>query len=232
MNVAIGIFHSMYFRYRLIGTEALTRTRVKLNLLITTILPIILAITPYIAPLRFDTVMEVAIREHPDHNLEEYGPFGGFSSTSDPVFVINSLILYAVPFFLPIVIMYWKHLILKAFNSHGGGFTDKTRSSSRLLLKALTVQALMPLVCIVPIGLLYFVVQFTGQELVALEYLFAVFVTLPFIIDPICTIYFVVPYRKWIIEQCRGHIRSAWIDHNVAADAPISLTVARVTDVG
>ncbi|KAK6745868.1 hypothetical protein RB195_012155 [Necator americanus] len=129
--------------------------------------------------------MEIAIREHPEYNLEEYGRFGGFYPTTDPCFVICSLILYAVPFFLPIVILYWRHLILKAFNSHGGGFTEKTRSSSRLLLKALTAQALMPLLCTVPFGLLYFTVQFTGQKFAPLEYLFAVFITLPFAIDPV-----------------------------------------------
>ncbi|KAK6745869.1 hypothetical protein RB195_012155 [Necator americanus] len=142
------------------------------------------AIAPYIPPLHFNTVMEIAIREHPEYNLEEYGRFGGFYPTTDPCFVICSLILYAVPFFLPIVILYWRHLILKAFNSHGGGFTEKTRSSSRLLLKALTAQALMPLLCTVPFGLLYFTVQFTGQKFAPLEYLFAVFITLPFAIDP------------------------------------------------
>ncbi|KHJ93808.1 7TM chemoreceptor [Oesophagostomum dentatum] len=206
LNVGVSVFHSMYFRYRLIKATQLSSRDVMRNLLITAILPLFLIISPHIYPFRFDIVMEAAIRSHPEYDLKEYGPFGGFKSTTDPVFVINSVILYTASVSLPTVIFYWRHRILRTLNHSGGAFTEKTRQNSRTLLRALTAQALSPLICYVPVGLFYFLSQFRGNSFAAGEYLMPIFTTLPCAIDPLLTIYFITPYRNWIIRQFRSRV--------------------------
>ncbi|RCN41374.1 hypothetical protein ANCCAN_12695 [Ancylostoma caninum] len=135
MNAAISVLHSMFFRYRLIRATQMSNARVRTNLLITAAVPLFLAISPHVVPFHFNIVMEVAMREHPEYNLEKYGPFGGFYPTTSPIFIINSAILYATAVALPLVIFYWRHHILKALNSSHTVFTEKTRHNSRLLLK-------------------------------------------------------------------------------------------------
>ncbi|RCN35821.1 7TM chemoreceptor, partial [Ancylostoma caninum] len=215
MNAAISVLHSMFFRYRLIRATQMSNARVRTHLLITAAVPLFLAISPHVVPFHFNTVMEVAMREHPEYNLEKYGPFGGFYPTTSPIFIINSAILYATAVALPLVIFYWRHHILKALNSSQTVFTEKTRHNSRLLLKALTVQAVMPLLCYVPAGFLYFIAQFTGYNFVFLEYLFPIFTTLPCAVDPLVTIYFITPYRVWVIQRIRASIAPIQLHNNV-----------------
>ncbi|VDK60650.1 unnamed protein product [Cylicostephanus goldi] len=163
-------------------------------------------INPHIPPYRFDFVMNVTIQSHPEYDLEKYGQFGGFHSVTAPLHFINTALLLAIAVTLPTVILFWRSLILKALNESGASFSEKTKQNSKILLKALTVQALTPLVCYVPIGFLYFASQFSGYRFVFVEYFLAIFTTLPCAIDPILTIYFITPYRKWILQQFRKNI--------------------------
>ncbi|KHJ93809.1 7TM chemoreceptor [Oesophagostomum dentatum] len=188
LNVGISVFHSMYFRYRLIKATELSSRE----------------LTPYTSPFHFDVVMEAAIRTHPEYNLRKYGPFGGFKSTNDPLFIINTMILCIGSFVLPAVIFYWKRLILKSLNSSGATLTEKTRHNSRTLLKALSAQAVTPLLCVMPGVLLYVLSQFSGNSIPAGEYLMPIFVSLPCAIDPLLTIYFITPYRNWVIQRLRS----------------------------
>ncbi|EPB67437.1 7TM chemoreceptor [Ancylostoma ceylanicum] len=199
MNIAISVLHSMFFRYRLIRATQMSNAR----------------ISPHVIPFHFNIVMEVAMREHPDYNLEKYGPFGGFYSTTSPLFMVNSAILFGTAVALPIVIFYWRHHILKALNSSEAVFTEKTRRNSKLLIKALTVQAVMPLLCYVPTGLLYFIAQFSGYKFEFLEYLFPILTTLPCAIDPLVTIYFITPYRVWVRQRIRTHVAPVQMNNNV-----------------
>ncbi|VDK55673.1 unnamed protein product [Cylicostephanus goldi] len=45
MNVAISVLHSMYFRYRLIKTSHLSTRQVQINLLISSILPLLILVS-------------------------------------------------------------------------------------------------------------------------------------------------------------------------------------------
>ena len=64
-----------------------------------------------------------------------YGPFGGFDSTADPLFIINITILFGSSIFLPIAIFCWRYLILKVLNSSNASLTESTRQNSRILLR-------------------------------------------------------------------------------------------------
>ncbi|KHJ93810.1 7TM chemoreceptor [Oesophagostomum dentatum] len=200
LNIGISVFHSTYFRYRVIKDNELSSEQVQRNLLVSFMLPIFVAAITCTSPFHFDTVMEVAIQEHPEYSLREYGPFGGFSSTTNPLFVLKSMILFIASVALPATIFHYRRLIVKALSSPGAALTEKTRENSRILLQGLTAQALIPLLCIVPIVLLYFISQFNGNGFAAGEFLMPIFTTLHCAIGPLFTIYFITPYREWVIN--------------------------------
>ncbi|VDO60270.1 unnamed protein product [Heligmosomoides polygyrus] len=185
LNVALSVFHSMYFRYRLIQTSQLSQSQIWRNLMITAILPLIL-------------FSSTNFRHPIDNRHFRYGDFGGFQSTTDTIFLFNTLILFVAAVSLPVVIFYWRYLILKTINTSERTHSEKTKHNSKRFLMALTAQAVVPLVCYVPAGLLYLASQFFAYKIVFLQYMFSVITMLPCAIDPLCTIYFITPYRTWV----------------------------------
>ncbi|XGW17826.1 hypothetical protein V3C99_002436 [Haemonchus contortus] len=140
--------------------------------------------------------MDEAIREHPHYNLERYGKFGGFKASELVISVISLAVVLASPIF----IFYLRHLTLKTLKTYQQ-FTVKTVKSSKMFLKALTLQAILPIFCYLPTSLMAAFVRTFKTEVVFIEYLMLSFGALPSVIDPLITIYFVPSYRKWLTEK-------------------------------
>ncbi|PIO60885.1 hypothetical protein TELCIR_17608, partial [Teladorsagia circumcincta] len=67
--------------------------------------------------------------------------------------------------------------------------------------KALTAQAMVPLCCLMPMIFVFQINNSFHWNFVAIEYLVVAIPALPCVIDPLCTIYFVRPYRDWVSEM-------------------------------
>ncbi|PIO77652.1 hypothetical protein TELCIR_00242 [Teladorsagia circumcincta] len=71
MHAELLIVYTMFCRYRMLQCTEMRTQNVVLGYVMMAILPTILLILPHTGSLRFDLVMEQAIREHPEHNLEK-----------------------------------------------------------------------------------------------------------------------------------------------------------------
>ncbi|KAK5965154.1 hypothetical protein GCK32_001018 [Trichostrongylus colubriformis] len=142
----------MVHRYRMMKDGQMSTTGLLLILAVVVILPALLMILPYINPPNFHIIMEETIREHASLNPEKYGEFGGTPAPSDPFQATSSIISLVTAVTCPILMLYIRRLILKTLSSSYHQYTSKTVHSSRMFLKALTVQAMVPILCFMPIN--------------------------------------------------------------------------------
>ncbi|PIO70002.1 hypothetical protein TELCIR_08158 [Teladorsagia circumcincta] len=135
-------------------------------------------ILPYARSLDFDNVMNVTIHEHPGQRLEEYGEFGGFLAATAQMraYAVISFTIVAAS---PIIILYFKHLILRELHNSIDERSERIKSISKVFVKALTAQAMVPLCCYLPIGLLFNMSKAYQWDLVIVEYLLAGIAALP-----------------------------------------------------
>ncbi|KAK6026069.1 hypothetical protein OSTOST_08013, partial [Ostertagia ostertagi] len=119
----------------------------------------------------FDNLMNVTIREHPGQHLEEYGEFGGFTSSDGVQMIAYVVISFTIVTSSPIIIVCLKHLMLKELHKSQEEHSETVKNISKLFMKALTAQAMVPLCCYLPTGLLFYVSYSYDWNLVIVEYL-------------------------------------------------------------
>uniref|UniRef100_A0A183FD79 G_PROTEIN_RECEP_F1_2 domain-containing protein n=1 Tax=Heligmosomoides polygyrus TaxID=6339 RepID=A0A183FD79_HELPZ len=124
-------------------------------------------------------------------------------SVTNPIQLFTTLTLFVTSVTIPALILYWRRLILKTINTSQQSHSEKAKYNSKKFLKALTAQAVVPLICLVPTGMLYIVMQFLNYNIVFLQYMFPMVTMLPCAIDPLCSIYFITPYRAWVLKKLR-----------------------------
>ncbi|KAK5966945.1 7TM chemoreceptor, partial [Trichostrongylus colubriformis] len=206
LNVQMSTLLSMYFRYRLIQTNGMTAAQLRASFIISVTLPTTFIIAIHIGPRRFDLVMREAIREHSEHNITMHGNFGGYESTSNLISSIYAFISLTTALISPILILYWKSIILKKLQLNENMHSETTKRGSRVFLKALTSQAIVQLLSYVPVSALYLIKKYSDTDLIILENGLVAIMTAPCAIDPICSIYFIPPYRKWTCNQFQRYI--------------------------
>ncbi|CAD6188032.1 unnamed protein product [Caenorhabditis auriculariae] len=205
MIVGLSILHSMHFRYRLIReTQAAERMRLGRPFFLSLLLPAFLLVTPFFDMYGEAEVMEETRNKHPNYVF--HSSFGGFKSVRSPLFLINSAILSATAITLPLITFYWRCAILKTIKDKPSSFKQRTKNSSRALVKVLTLQAVIPSLCYLPIAVLYPCAQFLDLELPQVQYLTTALPAMSCAIDPILSIYFIAPYRKWVASCFKGRL--------------------------
>ncbi|CAI5451251.1 unnamed protein product [Caenorhabditis angaria] len=76
--------------------------------------------------------------------------------------------------------------------------SSKTMNQTAIFLKGLVIQAIFPLFCYVPMFSFYYYCLLTGSQYYFQEFFLTPIVCFPVIIDPIVTMYFIIPYRNFI----------------------------------
>ncbi|VDO67632.1 unnamed protein product [Haemonchus placei] len=76
-----------------------------------------------------------------------------------------------------------------------------------VIFQALTAQAMVPILCFVPIALLGILSRVSESKIVIVEYLFLALAALPCAVDPLIAIYFVPLYRTWVLGKLRKQKR-------------------------
>uniref|UniRef100_A0A7I4Y7V7 G_PROTEIN_RECEP_F1_2 domain-containing protein n=1 Tax=Haemonchus contortus TaxID=6289 RepID=A0A7I4Y7V7_HAECO len=198
--VELMIVHTMFCRYRMLQTKQMTTAQLLLSFVIMAIWPFMIVIIPNLGSREHDGVMEDVIRMHPHHNLEKYGEFGGnkFANTFQN---ISSAIAALVTVVSPISILFLRYFILKTLNIKQQQLSGRTAQSSEMFLKALTVQAMVPILCFAPGLVLGRIMTISGTEIVFFEYVPYILGCLPCVIDPLIAFIFVPPYRAWVSEK-------------------------------
>ncbi|CAI2355851.1 unnamed protein product [Caenorhabditis sp. 36 PRJEB53466] len=88
--------------------------------------------------------------------------------------------------------------ILSRINSHLDKSSQVKKNQSRVFVKGLTIQAILPLIFYVPVFGLYFYCILTHHEILFQQYFMTVVPALPALFDPLLTLYFVTPYRRQV----------------------------------
>ncbi|CAI5452440.1 unnamed protein product [Caenorhabditis angaria] len=99
-----------------------------------------------------------------------------------------------------IVMYYCRSRILKMLERPGYLFNTSTTLQIRKLVKALTVQSIIPSVTLFPASIIFVCTQFHVIETCKFGYIIISLISLSSTIDPLVTIYYVQPYRKYIID--------------------------------
>ncbi|CAB03911.1 Serpentine Receptor, class D (delta) [Caenorhabditis elegans] len=201
----LSILLSMYYRYSLICHGKCENLALSRNFGVTLVISVGMLVAILIPPYDFPTVTLNTERSYPNyHLLDTFGEYGGFKSTTRLVYLINTTILMGIPYMMPVFILYWRHQIFNQINEVQTHLSERTKKSSLDLVRALTMQAMFPMVCLLP-NVAYFLVA----QRIHIEFEIAEFVpfptcVIPCLIDPILTIYYVAPYRSFVTRRQRS----------------------------
>ncbi|CAI5445753.1 unnamed protein product [Caenorhabditis angaria] len=205
-NLSLNI--SMFYRFCLICYGKVNNITMT-NLLISSyILPLLMFIAITISKRDFEIVMKNTEKSYPSYNLPiVYGEYCGFYSTKNLIYLVNTTILMGIPYLMPIFILYCRRKILKQINEVQTHLSYKTKKASLDLVQALTLQAMFPMICIIP-NVLYFAFAQTSH----MEFEFAEFsgfpmCCLPCLIDPILMIKYVTPFNNFVFRKRKNVIK-------------------------
>ncbi|CCD62288.1 Serpentine Receptor, class D (Delta) [Caenorhabditis elegans] len=161
------------------------------------LIPMTPLILTYFAPINHADVYMETLNLHPNYNFEPYKNFGGFANSHHFCMNFNTAIYAFNTIYFPIIGNYWKRIAMKILKSSISTASSKsTRVMSELLVKGLNLQVLLPLICYVPISILFCWNKYSGQQIEISQYSIAFFGTLPCFFDPLLQIYFILPYRS------------------------------------
>ncbi|XGW17789.1 hypothetical protein V3C99_002407, partial [Haemonchus contortus] len=196
--VELSIAHTVFWRYRMLQSRQMNKAELLLSFAMIVIWPLLILVLPLIGSSQFD--MKDVIRLHRNYNLERCGEFGGYGAKSLNQ-TICAFIGIAIAITSPILILHLRRLILKTFDNSNHRYSEKTVQSSKMYLKALTMQAMIPILGFVPTVLLTTLAWARGAETPISEHLRMCIPTLSCVINPLITFYFVPPYRKWVLKK-------------------------------
>ncbi|EFP07174.1 CRE-SRD-5 protein [Caenorhabditis remanei] len=194
------LFVSFCYRYYVMVKSEPSKTKVNLLLLIIYIpsfFQMILLFFDFTDP---SILLKIQQSLVPQYNLKGLMIFGIADSTSfNAMFSIIHVAVMSTPIVLCIVVLRKK--ILKKMSFKGVEVNSNTRTLQLQLLRALTVQAIIP--CFYLIGVVsYFISRLKIYRDPFFEYLiFSAFLFVP-VLSPISAFTFVTPYRKWLLRAC------------------------------
>uniref|UniRef100_A0A7I5E8F4 G protein-coupled receptor n=1 Tax=Haemonchus contortus TaxID=6289 RepID=A0A7I5E8F4_HAECO len=199
--VELMIVHTMFCRYSMLQTKPMSSAKLLLSFVMMAIWPLVIVIFVNFGFRQYDGVMENVIRMDSHFNQERYNEFGGFK-LANALHNIRTAIAAVVTVASSIAILFLRYFILKTLNIKNQQLSGRTAQSSEMFLKALTVQVMVPIFCFVPGILLVLLPTIFGSEIVLVEYTPYILGTLPCVVDPLIAIFFVPPYRAWVLRKC------------------------------
>ncbi|ULT86572.1 hypothetical protein L3Y34_006342 [Caenorhabditis briggsae] len=132
-------------------------------------------------------------------NLDKYRTVVGTSVAQlSTLWVACCVSLLCIPIYS--VMFYCRYRILKMLERPGYMFNTTTTLQIKRLVKALTVQSMIPVFTLFPASLIFLSTQFHVIETTKFGYIIISLLSLSPTIDPLVTIYYVQPYRKYIVD--------------------------------
>ncbi|CAI2354391.1 unnamed protein product [Caenorhabditis sp. 36 PRJEB53466] len=202
---AFAIPVTLYYKYskvtNLNGRE-LSRTRVRLILFGSFLLSIVVGMI-YVVTYRPEESLMVESetkQQFPNnYDYSQYAQITGYqihfwsSLTND----LNMLSIYTPP----IISLVFIRLIQNKLNSLKHMFTDKTIAQARKFDLALSIQTLVPAVCVIPVYTIHLIIEI--RELLELEKILYIMLALPTAIDAFIVIFTITPYHNAFISFFR-----------------------------
>ncbi|CAI5442251.1 unnamed protein product [Caenorhabditis angaria] len=196
--IGLSISNTVAYRYLVLVQNEMTRTMIFLRISYIYIPSLIAIVIPFTSQWNFEIVENVSKEEHPNYPLEDYQPFSGFSNINSIQFTSATVLLSIGAYFIPLCSALLTIKIVKLINAHKS-MSAKTKKQSKLLVKGLAVQTLLPLICYIPLPTAYIIAQLGNIDLTDLTTSLTLLLSFPSFIDPFISFYFVVPYRKAIV---------------------------------
>uniref|UniRef100_A0A1I7T320 G protein-coupled receptor n=1 Tax=Caenorhabditis tropicalis TaxID=1561998 RepID=A0A1I7T320_9PELO len=163
------------------------------------IAPLIILIIPFFSRWDFESVQIATAIEHPTYDLSSYYPFPGFSDVKNFEFISATIIISIGGYGIPLTCLILTSKGLTLVKNHQQ-MADKTKEQARKLIHGLIVQSILPVISYVPMVSSYIYTQTTGNEVLISEHLTLVTNSLPALVDPVITCYFIIPFRHAILD--------------------------------
>ncbi|CAI5441883.1 unnamed protein product [Caenorhabditis angaria] len=198
LATGLAISNTMLFRYLILARFKISKRMVKLMMFIAYIPPIIVLIIPFTDTWDFSSVKSQTVVEHPNYIISE--PMVGFSNVHSAQFIAATFILSLGVYGIPSFCLILTRKVLKLIQTHNN-MSEKTKSHSRMLIKGLMFQTALPMLSYIPIFTCYCYMQISEKELLLPQYLLMPLISVPGLIDPLISFYFIIPYRKLINDM-------------------------------
>ncbi|CAD6188901.1 unnamed protein product [Caenorhabditis auriculariae] len=198
-----SIFHAFYHRYYVLARGLSTRSFQKLSLALSYAIPFATTMIQFTAAADFAAAKAQTQKFHPTYMLGDEFAVVGFTNIKTLFSTISALsltfVLYGAPFFA----IYFRRKILRILRTASQN-SEKCKVG-KSVLTGLTCQAVLPALCYMPGMSIYIYASFRGismtpENSLMLEYFLGPIVLFPALVDPILTIYFVLPYRRRLVN--------------------------------
>ncbi|XGW09825.1 hypothetical protein V3C99_011802 [Haemonchus contortus] len=140
---------------------------------------------------------------HPEYNLSRYGNYSGVPDVKNYYILYFYVVVCSIAGLSYVTMIITGLKIRRYVLSVHSNMSRNTTRTFNMMIKALVIQSCMPIFFSFPTKTVYFLMQFGSFESLTAEYL--VFFVSPMIVvvDPCVTIYYVLPYRNFILEKLR-----------------------------
>ncbi|CAD6192397.1 unnamed protein product [Caenorhabditis auriculariae] len=146
----------------------------------------------------FAAVQEETELLHPDVR-NSGGVVSGFAEMYDPLNIIAvgvlGLIIYGTPFFS----IHCKRIIYQRLFAYEASISQRTRENAKTFIRALNFQAMIPAICYIPPFTIFVYNQYFGSEMPLTSLIIPLTISIPTIIHPAITLYFIQPYRRAVM---------------------------------
>uniref|UniRef100_A0A8R1DU67 Uncharacterized protein n=2 Tax=Caenorhabditis japonica TaxID=281687 RepID=A0A8R1DU67_CAEJA len=132
-----------------------------------------------------------------NEGVSDYSVIGILSLYSLPS-RINFLCVVGPVFSYSIVAFFLRYKILKMINDGSTHASDTRKIQHQSFTMGLTIQAVLPVVFYIPVFSLYLYCLSTREEILFQQYFQYINSSLPTLVDPLVSLYFVTPYRDQI----------------------------------
>ncbi|CAB3397903.1 unnamed protein product [Caenorhabditis bovis] len=194
-----ALVHVFYYRYTILSHKSINRFQLYRNMIIIHLPAVFCAICQFINPSNQDIILEETRKFHPDYMIDENSIFG-FSELNSWSVKMMTIIFPCVLVLNPIAAFIYRRKIctlLKEYEEYSASRVQNAKS----MIKGLMVQTLLPPICFIPLFAEFFLFsKYPSANLALLEYLNSFLVILPTMLDPILSIYFVIPFRRKFIK--------------------------------
>uniref|UniRef100_A0A8R1HSW5 Uncharacterized protein n=2 Tax=Caenorhabditis japonica TaxID=281687 RepID=A0A8R1HSW5_CAEJA len=197
MGTALSIASTVLFRYLLLRWHGFEKRHYLMMIAACHVPVVFLAVVPFLDRWNFPETRLHTYQEHPTYDLSIYEPFPGFVDIQSIPFFTATTVVAIGAYAIPIGSFFIIFSISKLINRHKS-MSDRTKMTARMMVKGLSLQTILPLVCYTPIISFYLYSQFTGEEILLTEHFYMVCCGFPALSDPFITAYCILPYRQAI----------------------------------
>ncbi|WKX93582.1 hypothetical protein Q1695_011110 [Nippostrongylus brasiliensis] len=188
----------MAFKYRTLVDESPSARQIFVAISLFFLLPLSTGISLLIYNPDFQQLHEILEKLRPEDQLQRYGNYCGLPDAK------NAYVLYLIVVICSIGVGSYMVMIAAGVKIHSyvlSSYNKMSPQSSKafnMMVKALVIQSFMPVFFSFPTKILYLLAQFTTFHSIIAEYLMFAMSPIVAVVDPCITLYYILPYRKFV----------------------------------